>query len=168
MERRTKLLLGVLCVLLVCGVGLLVYLVLQPGEFRCVFCGERMEVRAYFLNDSLDPEVTCTKVFPVSRDVPRTDGVARTALGVLFRGPTEEERARGYSSAIPIGVSVRTLSIQDGVAYVDLSAELDRGVGGSCRVTAIRSQIVETLKQFPTVQDVVISIDGNSADILQP
>jgi len=35
-------------------------------------------------------------------------------------------------------------------------------------VTAIRAQITETLKQFPTVENVVISIDGRTEDILQP
>jgi len=41
-------------------------------------------------------------------------------------------------------------------------------VGGSCRVSAIRAQIIETLKQFSTVKNVVISINGRTEDILQP
>jgi len=35
-------------------------------------------------------------------------------------------------------------------------------------VAAIRAQIRETLKQFPTVDEVIISIDGRTEDILQP
>jgi len=45
---------------------------------------------------------------------------------------------------------------------------LEEAVGGSCRVTAIRSQIEQTLKQFSTVQSVIISIDNRTEDILQP
>ena len=33
---------------------------------------------------------------------------------------------------------------------------------------AIRVQITETLEQFPTVDSVIISIDGRTEDILQP
>ena len=34
-------------------------------------------IKAYFLNDKLDPEVTCQKVFPVERTVPYTVAVAK-------------------------------------------------------------------------------------------
>lgn len=168
MEHRTKVLIGGLAFLLVCGVGLLAYLMTRPDGPECPLCSERMTVQVFLMNDSLNPEVTCTKVFPVTRDVPRTEGVGRAALDELFAGPTDNERALGYSSVIPVGVSVRSLVVENGVATVDLSPELDRGVGGSCRVAAIRSQIVQTLKQFPTVHDVIISIGGNSEEILQP
>jgi spore germination protein GerM len=168
MERRTKALVGGLVFLLMCGIGLFVYLLAQPNGSGCVFCGERMIVQVFLMNDSLDPEVTCTKVFPVTRDVPKAEGVGRVALNELLSGPTDAEQALGYSSAIPVGVSVKALTVENGVATADLSPELDRGVGGSCRVAAIRSQIAETLKQFPTVQSVVISIGGNSEEVLQP
>jgi len=45
---------------------------------------------------------------------------------------------------------------------------LEFQVGGSCRVAAISAQIMETLKQFPTVKDVIISINSRTEDILQP
>jgi spore germination protein GerM len=41
-------------------------------------------------------------------------------------------------------------------------------VGGSCRVSGIRNQIIQTLKQFPTIKNVVISVEGNSEEALQP
>ncbi|PIP22172.1 MAG: hypothetical protein COX38_02115, partial [Candidatus Nealsonbacteria bacterium CG23_combo_of_CG06-09_8_20_14_all_39_25] len=46
--------------------------------------------------------------------------------------------------------------------------QLEFQVGGSCKVSAIRAQITQTLKQFPTVDEVVISINGRTEDILQP
>jgi spore germination protein GerM len=45
---------------------------------------------------------------------------------------------------------------------------LEFQVGGSCRVAAIRAQITDTLKQFPPVDEVIISIDDRTEDILQP
>jgi len=35
-------------------------------------------------------------------------------------------------------------------------------------VGSIRSQIESTLKQFPSVKQVIISVDGRTDDILQP
>ena len=63
---------------------------------------------------------------------------------------------------------IQSLTIGDGILRVDFDGTLEFGAGGSCRVTAIRSQIRETVKQFPSVRDVVISINGRTEDILQP
>jgi len=54
------------------------------------------------------------------------------------------------------------------VAKADFDEQLEFQVGGSCRVSAIRAEITQTLKQFSTVKEVVISIDGRTEDILQP
>ncbi len=126
------------------------------------------EVLAYFMNSNLDPEVTCTKVFPVAREIEDTPAVARRALEALFQGPTSEEKKQGYSSGIRPEVKIQSLTIQNGTASLDLSKELEEGVGGSCQVQAIRAQIEATLKQFPTVRNVTLTIDGRSEDILQP
>ena len=128
---------------------------------------QTMKVRAYFNSSQMDPEYSCYKVFPVERVVPYTTGVGRAALTELLNGLTEEEKTKGFLTSIPEGVKIQSLTIQKGVAKVDFNDALDK-VGGSCRVSAIRSQITETLKQFPTVQKVVISVDGRTEDILQP
>lgn len=54
------------------------------------------------------------------------------------------------------------------MAYIDFESSLQEGVGGSCRVENIRSQIERRLKQFPFIKDVVISVEGNSEEVLQP
>lgn len=51
---------------------------------------------------------------------------------------------------------------------IDFDERLEFQVGGSCRVAAISAQIRETLKQFPQVKEVIISINGRTEDILQP
>ena len=125
-------------------------------------------VKAYFNNHELDPESSCEKVFPIEREVPITDAPARAALDELLAGPTPMEQAAGYSTSINSGVRIQSLTIQDGVAAVDFDERLGFQVGGSCRVTAIRAQITETLMQFPTVKRVVVSINSRTDDILQP
>lgn len=129
---------------------------------------ETIKVKIYFSNDKLDPQFTCVKVFPVEREIARTSAVARASLEELLKGPTEKEKADKYSTNINTGVKIQRLGVKDGVAKVDFNEQLEFQVGGSCLVAAIRAQIAETLKQFPTVKEVVISINGRTEDILQP
>jgi len=129
---------------------------------------EKTTIKAYFNNNKLDPEISCNKVFPVEREVPKTQAVGRAALEKLLKGPSEPEKEMGFFTSINTEVKIQKLVIEDGVAKVDFDERLDFQVGGSCRVSAIRAQITETLKQFPTVNSVIISINGRTEDILQP
>jgi len=129
---------------------------------------EKMQVKVFFNNSKLDPEFSCNKVSLVLREIPKTEGVARAALGELLKGPTEEEKAEGYFTSINQGVIIQSLIIENGVARVDFDEQLEYQVGGSCKVAAIRAEITQTLRQFPTVKNVIISIDGRTEDILQP
>ena len=129
---------------------------------------ETIKVKVYFNNDRMDPEFSCNKVFPVEREILKTQAVARAALEELLKGATEEEKSEGFFTSINSGVKIQSLSIKDEVAKVDFDEQLEFQVGGSCRVAAIRAQITETLKQFPTVDNVIISINGRTEDILQP
>lgn len=110
----------------------------------------------------------CQTVFPVVRLASSTPAIAHVTLEELLRGPTTLEKQQGYQTSINAGVSIQKLVIQDGVARVDFDAQLEEAVGGSCRVSVIRNQIIKTLMQFPTVKKVIISIDGRTEDILQP
>ncbi len=129
---------------------------------------ETTKVKIYFNNNKLDPEISCNKVFPVEREVSKTAAVAHAALEELLAGATISELSQGFMTSINSGVKIQKLIIENGVAKVDFDQTLESAVGGSCRVSAIRAQITETLKQFPTVQNVIISINGRTEDILQP
>lgn len=128
--------------------------------------GENMVVKAYFGNTATT--VSCNTVFYAQRTIIKTQAPAGAALEQLLSGPTDLEKRAGFFTTINPGVKVQSLTITDGVAKVDFNEELQKNVAGSCKVTAIRAQIEETLKQFPTVKSVVISINGKTEDILQP
>lgn len=130
----------------------------------------QMTVKAYFINEDRDPQrLDCSRVDAVSRTVPKSVAAARAALEMLLAGPTEGEKQAGFITVINPGVTVASLSISDGVAHVTFSAELQQDVGGSCCVTAIRSQIEQTLMQFPSVTSVRLSVEGYADDeVLQP
>jgi len=127
------------------------------------------EVRIFLSNENEESELfDCTAVYPVERRVPKTETPAQAALEELLKGPDRIEAEAGYFSSINTGVSIQSLAIEDGTARADFSRMLEDQVGGSCRVAAIRAQITETLRQFSTVEEVIISIDGRTEDILQP
>jgi len=108
-------------------------------------------------------------VFPTERTIQKTETVARAALEELLKGPTDTEKNDGFFiTSIPSGVELMNLTVTNGVAHADFNANLDKGVAGSCRVINIHAQITETLKQFPSITNVVISINGKTEGILQP
>jgi len=129
---------------------------------------ETMVVKVYFAKDKITSK-NCTTVFPVDRVVEKTTAVARVALSELLKGPTEQEKKSGYSTSINPGVEIQKLFIdENGIAWVDFNNKINDQVGGSCMVSVIKSQIIFTLLQFPTIKNVVISVDGKTEDVLQP
>lgn len=133
-----------------------------------VFHPDRTMVRVYLSNAKLGSEQSCEKVFAVTRVVPKTADPWNTAVTQLIAGPTAAERRAGYATSLPSGVKLKSVTVSDGTASADFTSSLERGVAGSCRVTAIRAQLEQTVKQFSDVQSVVVSIDGKTEGILQP
>jgi spore germination protein GerM len=136
--------------------------------YRQQLAPEKITVKAFFNNSLMDPEISCNKVFPVERQVDKTQAVARAALEELLKGVSKEEQESGFYTSLNLGVRINKLTIEGGVARVDFDKQMEFEMGGSCRVSAIRAQITETLKQFPSVQSVIISVEGRTEDILQP
>lgn len=113
------------------------------------------------------------------RRIPHTLAVGTAAIELLLAGPPP-----GLSTALPTpdevqhypgrhaswGDRVRLvgLTIDNGLATVNFSQEMNAYGGGSARVQLIREQIRRTLLQFPTVDDVQIAIDGETDGVLQP
>ncbi len=103
------------------------------------------------------------EIVSIEREIEKREDIATATLEELLKGIEEEN----YSSAIPEGVTLQSLVIEDGVAKADFSSELDE-VAGSATVIAVREQIEKTLLQFETIEEVVISVDMRTEDILQP
>ena len=112
---------------------------------------ETTAVRPYFLRGE--------KLGVAERQVPRTQAVAAAALTALCEGPAAAEQSAGLSSAVPAGTKLLGVSIEDGVATVDLSGEFASG-GGSLSMQARVAQIVYTVTQFETVKSVDLRLDG--------
>lgn len=140
--------------------SLTIPVILQPSG--------KIKIKVFFNNTRLNPDYACEKVFAVEHEILKTTAVARAALEELLAGPNEIDQIDGFTTSLNAGIKIQKLTIENGVVKVDFDETLEKQVGGSCRVAAIRHQITETLKQFPTVSEVIISIDDRTEDILQP
>lgn len=130
---------------------------------------KKTTIKAYFLSSKLEPHISpCDKMFPVSRPVDETLAVGRTALEELLKGVTEKEKTLGYYSAIGPGVRINNLDITGKTARVDLSKELTQNLAGTCQIIGIQEQIKATLKQFSSVEEVIISVDGDKDALKTP
>lgn len=118
-----------------------------------------------------------------TRTIPRTPRVATAAIEELLWGPPLKTNI-GWRTALPtqddvlryLGrepdwgprVTLSRLALTDGVATVVFSPEMAAYGGGSTRVQMISQQITRTLKQFPTIHEVRIWIEGQTEEGLQP
>ena len=121
-----------------------------------------LALKVFFGNQKGKPQTwQCNMVAPVTRTVANTSAVARVALTELLRGLRPADSSAGFFTALNSGVKIKELTINNGVARVDFGQPLITAVGTStCLKDGARAQITETLKQFPTVRTVIISING--------
>lgn len=120
-----------------------------------------------FFGETGSPD--CSDVRAVERRVPSTDAVATAALRELFAGTTPEERAAGLVGYGPDTAGLlRSVRVEGGTAYVDLDAARFPGAfTTSCGGTFFLSTVTATLTQFPTVDRVVLALDGDPRELVE-
>jgi hypothetical protein len=119
---------------------------------------ETITIRAYFFLGSF---VDNAGLVPVLREITKTQAVGAAAMAELLKGPNDAElgaRPAMYTT-VPDGTRFLGLTIDAGVATVNLSKEFSSG-GGSASVLGRLAQVVYTLTQFPTVDAVKFELDG--------
>lgn len=109
----------------------------------------------------------CLYVQSVERILPASLAVAKHTIWAMLQGPKGSESSEGFFSGIPSGTTLNSIYIENRIAYVDFSSELNM-TAGSCGIAGVTAMIRENLLQFSTIDDVVISVEGQTEDILQP
>lgn len=122
-------------------------------------------IKIFFGNNKLGKEGDCSRVYPVVREIPQTQAVAKAALNELFAGPNQEEASVGATSFFSNKTKsiLKSVKIENETAYVDLIdiRQILSNVSTSCGSASFLAEIENTLKQFPTVKKVIIAINGN-------
>lgn len=98
-------------------------------------------------------------LFVSHRTEPFTPGVGRRSLEALFDGPNDPERHADVSTSINPGTRLLDLTIDEGVATVDLDDTFTAEETPAIAVGSL-SQIVYTLTQFDSVKGVVFEVEG--------
>ncbi len=107
-----------------------------------------------------DAEENCLR--SISREVSKNSDASREQIVIeeLIAGPT----TRNFRSVMPEGTKVNSVSVADGLCYIDLSNEFLTGnspVGMNLTVYSI----VNSLAELNSVRKVQILIDGNITEI---
>lgn len=126
-----------------------------------------IEVMVYLFDPDPDPDdFFCEAVVPVTRLVQPPE-LLTGAFQALLAGPTDEELEAGYGSwfSPETGWSIESVTISDGVAWIDFSEDspLIPNASTSCGSIALRAQLDSTAMQFPTVEKTVYSFGGDAA-----
>jgi len=101
----------------------------------------------------------------IVRTIPKVSGIGAATLRALLAGPTPEEARSGVGTAIPAGTRLLGLTIDGGVARVDLSRQFEVA-GNEEGVTVSLAQVTCTIDQFDTVKGVRFAIDGKDVEVV--
>jgi hypothetical protein len=95
------------------------------------------------------------------RQVEHTTMPATASLKALLDGPKGGEPAAGLTTAIPAGTRLLGLTLENGLATVNLSSEFQKAGEGLDEARALlpAAQIVYTLTRYPTVRRVAIRVE---------
>ncbi|MDH5373771.1 MAG: GerMN domain-containing protein [Acidimicrobiia bacterium] len=123
----------------------------EPGD-----PADQLFVELFFVKEGLSAKSVIRAV--------DTPDVAANAIRALIEGPTPTEADTELSTSIPADTLLLGLTIEDGLATIDLSREFEVG-GGSFNILSRLAQVVYTLTQFPTIEQVVFHLDGERVEV---
>ncbi len=114
------------------------------------------EVNIYLLK--LDEKTDRIFLSPVKRIISDPD-ILSDSMDNLIKGPTLKEKNRGYITAIPQKLKIRSIAIKGKIAEIDFNSSIEEGAAGDILLKRVQ-QIVYTATQFENVESVIIRING--------
>ncbi len=116
---------------------------------------QTMNVAVYYLKDNNNEMYLVREVHKVEKSA----GVAKAALNELISG---NPLTAGAIKVLPADTKILGIKIENGLATIDFSKEvLKANVGSTGEALGIAS-IVNTLTEFPTVEQVQFTVDGKA------
>ncbi len=124
--------------------------------------------KVYFLAATEEPNTEGPHLAAVARPLLGSGGSAdllAVVLGSLLEGPlVEDPSLEELSSGIPQNVELLGVTVDEGVAAVDLTPAFAEG-GGTFAMMSRLAQVVFTATQFPDVDAVSFLIDGEPVEV---
>jgi len=118
---------------------------------------KKVEVSLYFSDQNGD------YLQVEKRGIAMVPGLARATVNELIAGP----KNTGLLRTIPEGTQLLDINIENGLCTVDLSNEFrENHWGGSSGEILTVYSLVDTLTQFPTVDEVEILVEGQQVETL--
>jgi len=116
------------------------------------------KVKIYFYHDPGE----YIDLSPVERRVSAVSP-ARAAINALLKGPTEEERSRGFDGlAGAPEFAIGSLKIARGTARINFVVSRTwAGFPGDIAPARFKKAVELTLRQFPNVRRVIVSLNGD-------
>lgn len=109
------------------------------------------------------PELVASERRITYQNAPLTE-----TLKELLKGPTPPEKERGISTLIPSGTEIKSVSIRDGIAFINLNESFQFNPFGAEGYRTQVLQIVYTVTEFSSIQGVQFLIEGRKVDYLSP
>lgn len=129
-------------------------------------------VDVYLLPEEIGDD--CSVVIPSERQTQveeQAEDEVGDALARLLAGLTAEERAQGLDSWFSEETEgmLNSVVIEGGVAEVDLAdfSEIIPNASSSCGSASLLAQLDNTVLQFPQIDEVVYSFDGDRASFYE-
>lgn len=130
---------------------------LEPQTVRVLIYFVRTDANGKFLRP--------VRLGAVGRELVTQLSPVEVAIRLLLQGPTPEERKGGFNSAIQTGTELIGVTVKDGVADVNLSAEFEAVTSQLGHLMKI-SQVVWTLTELPEVEAVRFRIHGVAQPVI--
>lgn len=141
------------------AVAILTTAFMQPVALAGV--PRKKEVRVYFWSERASTGANPFGVSAVKRMVDAREP-ARGAVEALLSGPNASEKKQGYLSLAVEEFDISALTIKGGTARVNFVASRAwPGWPGDMSPGRFREAVTRTLKQFPNVRRVVVSVNGD-------
>jgi spore germination protein GerM len=86
----------------------------------------------------------------------------------LFKGPSPSEAKSGVLTLIPSGTALLSVSIRDGIAYINVNEPFRFNPYGIEGAREQIRQIVYTVTEFPGIKGVQLLVEGKKIDYLSP
>jgi len=133
------------------------------------------EISLYYYNPNLDKDengnILCSQkgIVEIKRQIPISKTPIKDTLELLLKGKqnlTKKDIENGTTTEFPLeGFYLLGINLKpDGNLILNFKDDLNKSLGGSCRINILRYQIEKTALQFPEVKKVIFYPE----DILEP